>query len=93
SCLAKHAKDRPTMREVVESIKQVMQHNELDGDVEASGESSPPHEVPGKPTADDVAVAAARRRMLHLAALGENANNIARRRFMLMRAAAAPTPT
>ncbi|KAF0892719.1 hypothetical protein E2562_017690 [Oryza meyeriana var. granulata] len=93
SCLAKHAKDRPTMREVVESIKQVMQHNELDGDVEASGESSPPHEVPGKPTTDDVAVAAARRRMLHLAALGENANSIARRRFMLMRAAAAPTPT
>uniref|UniRef100_A0A0D9VIY4 Protein kinase domain-containing protein n=1 Tax=Leersia perrieri TaxID=77586 RepID=A0A0D9VIY4_9ORYZ len=93
SCLAKHAKDRPTMGEVVEIIKQVMQHNELDGDVEASGESSPPHEVPGKPTTDDVAVAAARRRMLHLAALGENANSIARRRFMLMRAAAAPTPT
>ncbi|KAG8071650.1 hypothetical protein GUJ93_ZPchr0006g42738 [Zizania palustris] len=93
SCLAKHAKDRPTMREVVDSLKQVMQHGELDGDVDASGETSPPHEVPGKPTADDVAMAAARRRMLHLAALGENANSIAKRRFMLMRAAPAPTPT
>ncbi|XP_006647611.2 probable serine/threonine-protein kinase PBL19 [Oryza brachyantha] len=94
SCLAKLAKDRPTMREVVESMKQVMQHSELDGDVEASGKkSSPPHEVPGNPTADDVAVAAARRRMLHLAALGENANSIARRRFMFMRAAAAAAPT
>jgi len=41
----------------------------------------------------DVAVASARRRMLHLAALGENANSIAKARFMLMRAAAPPTPT
>lgn len=93
SCLSKHAKDRPTMREVVESLKQVMQHKELDGDTGASGVSSPPHEVPAKPTADDVAVASARRRMLHLAALGQNANSIAKRRFMFMRAAAAPTPT
>ncbi|KAL6633870.1 hypothetical protein ACP70R_026541 [Stipagrostis hirtigluma subsp. patula] len=93
SCLAKHRKDRPTMREVVERLKQAMKHKELDGDVGASGESSPPHEATGNPTAEDVAVASARRRMLHLAALGENANSIARRRFMLMRAAAAPTPT
>ncbi|XP_062222600.1 probable serine/threonine-protein kinase PBL19 [Phragmites australis] len=93
SCLAKHGKDRPTMREVVESLKQAMQHKEPDGDVGASGDSSPPHEASGKPTAEDVAVASARRRMLHLAALGENANSIARRRFMFMRAAAARTPT
>ncbi|RLN07413.1 hypothetical protein C2845_PM11G10980 [Panicum miliaceum] len=93
SCLAKHRRDRPTMREVVKSLKQAMQHTELDGDVGASGETSPPDEVPGKPTTEDVAVASARRRMLHLAALGENANSIAKRRFMLMRAATAPTPT
>ncbi|KAL6911705.1 hypothetical protein ACP4OV_000510 [Aristida adscensionis] len=93
SCLAKHRKDRPTMREVVERLKQAMQHKVQDGNVGTSGESSPPPEASGKPTAEDVAVASARRRMLHLAALGENANSIARRRFMLMRAAAAPTPT
>uniref|UniRef100_A0A0A9I1Y4 Protein kinase domain-containing protein n=1 Tax=Arundo donax TaxID=35708 RepID=A0A0A9I1Y4_ARUDO len=93
SCLAKHGKDRPTMREVIESLKQATQLKELDGEVGASSENSPPHEVSGKPTTEDVAVASARRRMLHLATLGENANSIARRRFMLMRAAAAPAPT
>ncbi|KAK3154776.1 hypothetical protein QOZ80_2BG0194950 [Eleusine coracana subsp. coracana] len=93
SCLAKQRKDRPTMKEVVESLKRVMQRKELDGDVGSSGESSPPDKVFGKTTAENVAVASARRRMLHLAALGENANSIAKRRFMLMRAAAAPTPT
>ena len=93
SCLAKHRRDRPTMREVVKSLKQAMQHKELDGDAGASGETSPPDEVSGKPTTEDVAVASARRRMLHLAALGENANSIAKARFMLMRAAAPPTPT
>lgn len=93
SCLAKHRRDRPTMREVVKSLKQAMQHKELDGDAGASGETSPPDEVSGKPTTEDVAVASARRRMLHLAALGENANSIAKARFMLMRTATAPTPT
>jgi serine/threonine protein kinase len=93
SCLAKHRRDRPTMREVVESLKQAMQHKELNGDAGVSAESSPPDEMSGKPTTEDVAVASARRRMLHLAALGENANIIVRRRFMLMRGAAAPTPT
>ncbi|KAG2660230.1 probable serine/threonine-protein kinase PBL19 isoform X2 [Panicum virgatum] len=93
SCLAKHRRDRPTMREVVKSLKQAMQHKELDGDAGASGETSPPDEVSGKPTTEDVAVASARRRMLHLAALGENANSIAKARFMLMRTATVPTPT
>lgn len=93
SCLAKHRRDRPTMREVVESLKQAMQHKELDGKAGALNETSPPEEMSGKPSTEDVAVASARRRMLHLAALGENANSIARRRFMFMRTAASPTPT
>lgn len=90
-CLAKYAKDRPTMVEVVERLKQAMQHKELDGDLYAAEGSSPLQEAPRTPAMEDVAVASARRRMLHLAALGENANTHARRRFMLMRAAAAPT--
>ncbi|XP_066319012.1 probable serine/threonine-protein kinase PBL19 [Miscanthus floridulus] len=93
SCLAKQRRDRPTMREVVESLKQAMQHKELDGKTGSLGETSPPEEVSGKPTTEDVAVASARRRILHLAALGENANSVARRRFMIMRTAATPTPT
>lgn len=93
NCLAKYSRDRPTMREVVENLKQVMQYKELDGKIGASGDISSPHDVQGKPTAEDIAVASARRRMLHLAALGENGNNIARRRFMFMKSAAAPTAT
>ncbi|KAM0923619.1 hypothetical protein ACQ4PT_005411 [Festuca glaucescens] len=93
SCLAKRSRDRPTMREVAESLKQVMRRNQLGGESGVSRNSSMPHDVHGKPTADDIAVASARRRMLHLAALGENRNSFARRRFMFMRAAAAPTPT
>lgn len=89
-CLAKRSRDRPTMREVAKSLKQAMQ---LGGESGVSGNSSTPHDVHGKPTADDIAVASARRRMLHLAALGENRNSFAKRRFMFMRAAAAPTPT
>ncbi|TKW05722.1 hypothetical protein SEVIR_7G195400v4 [Setaria viridis] len=102
-CLAKHARDRPTMREVVERLRQAMRHTEMDGAVECQG-SSPPHqeEAPGTPGAEDAharAVAAAAearatRRMLHLAALGGAADAHARRRLMLMRtAAAAAAPT
>ncbi|KAM3242576.1 hypothetical protein ACQJBY_054917 [Aegilops geniculata] len=93
TCLAKRSRDRPTMRQVADSLKQVMQLKQLDGESVASGGNSPPHDDQGKPTADDIAVASARRRMLHLAALGENGNSIARRRFMFMKAAAAPTQT
>jgi serine/threonine protein kinase len=90
SCLAKYAKDRPTMVEVVERLKKAMQHKELDGhDVCEMEESSLVQEAPTAPVMEDAAVVSARRRMLHLAALGENANARARRRLMLIRAAAA----
>ncbi|CAN6229055.1 unnamed protein product [Urochloa humidicola] len=99
-CLAKHARDRPAMREVVERLRQVMRHTEMDGAVVAC-RSSPPsqeeeEEAMGTPGAEeeerDVAAAVearAARRMLHLAALGGEADAHARRRLMLMRAAAA----
>lgn len=92
SCLVKYAKDRPTMVEVVERLKQAMQHKELDGqDVCEVEESSLLNQAPKTPVMEDAAVVSARRRMLHLSALGENANANARRRLMLIRAAAAPT--
>jgi hypothetical protein len=81
-CLAKHARDRPTMREVVERLRQAMRHTEMDGAVECR--DSPPHqeeEAPGTPGTEEdaraVAAAAseaearATRRMRHLAALGQ----------------------
>ncbi|KAI4977628.1 hypothetical protein ZWY2020_008515 [Hordeum vulgare] len=92
SCLAKYAKDRPTMVEVVERLKLAMQHKELDGHHACSvEESSFLHQAPKTPPMEDEAAVSARRRMLHLAALGENANAHARRRLMLMRAAAPRT--
>lgn len=97
-CLAKHAKDRPTMGEVVEGLRRAMRYKEMDGGVVRAPEcqGSPPHaeEATGTPGAEDdsavaVAAEARKRRMLHLAALGGAADAHARRRLMLMRAAAA----
>ncbi|KAL6903409.1 hypothetical protein ACP4OV_004222 [Aristida adscensionis] len=103
-CLAKRAKDRPAMREVVEGLRQAMRHTEMDGGAaDHAPEEGSPDAVRGEVTwtpsggEEDAAAAAAaaasraaaRRRMLHLAALGEAADVHARRRVMLMRAAAA----
>ncbi|CAD6260132.1 unnamed protein product [Miscanthus lutarioriparius] len=106
ACLAKHARDRPTMRDVVEGLRQATRHTEMDGVVVVVGaaaaecQGSPPRaEAPlGAEDAGAVAVAAEarKRRMLHLAALGGAAAAAhARRRLMLMRAAAtaAAAPT
>ncbi|CAL5030754.1 unnamed protein product [Urochloa decumbens] len=99
-CLAKHARDRPGMREVVERLRQAMQHTEMDGGA-VGCRGSPPRlqeEEVGMPEAEEEARAVAAeaeaearaaRRMLHLAALGDAADAHARRRLMLMRAAAA----
>ncbi|CAL5069157.1 unnamed protein product [Urochloa decumbens] len=97
-CLAKHARDRPGMREVVERLRQAMQHTEMDGGA-VGCRGSPPRlqeEEVGTPEAEEEARAVAAeaearaaRRMLHLAALGDAADAHARRRLMLMRAAAA----
>ncbi|TVU15012.1 hypothetical protein EJB05_38510, partial [Eragrostis curvula] len=97
ACLAKHAKDRPAMSDVVESLRQAMRHTEMDGVVDAAEEcqGSPRlDQQDAMPYAEDAGAsaavaAAARRRMQHLAALGEGADAHARRRLMLMRAAAA----
>ncbi|WOL09562.1 putative receptor-like protein kinase [Canna indica] len=85
TCLSKLARERPSMSEVVHSLKQAMQYEELDGQVEPMEETSADHlELDNKTEQES---ASARRRMLHLAKLGENANVIARRRFLLMKAA------
>uniref|UniRef100_A0A0D9W7R3 Protein kinase domain-containing protein n=1 Tax=Leersia perrieri TaxID=77586 RepID=A0A0D9W7R3_9ORYZ len=98
-CLARHARDRPSMAEVVDTLRRAARHEEMDGEVyddDAGGEEESSATLREAAAVEDdvaVAAAAARRRMLHLAALGENANANAhaRRRLMLMRAAAAAT--
>lgn len=102
-CLAKLGRNRPTMREVVEGLRRAMRHTEMDGFVvvvagaAAECQGSPPRaeeDAPGTPGAEDasavaVAAEARKRRMLHLAAIGNAADAHARRRLMLMTAAAA----
>ncbi|KAG1354342.1 Serine/threonine-protein kinase PCRK1 [Cocos nucifera] len=87
SCLSRHARERPKMTEVVESLKQAMQHKELDGYVESIEGNSPTHSDNEEKTEQEAGLKSSRRRMLHLAKLRESANAIGRRRFMLMKAA------
>ncbi|RWV99831.1 hypothetical protein GW17_00037245 [Ensete ventricosum] len=76
ACLSKHARERPKMSEVVESLKQAMQCEELDGEEEyVEDHSQTPTEAATK------IVKSARRRMLHLIKLGESANVAGRRRL------------
>ncbi|XP_038975394.1 probable serine/threonine-protein kinase PBL19 isoform X2 [Phoenix dactylifera] len=86
-CLSKHARERPKMTEVVESLKQAMQHEKLDGEVESVEGNSPTHSDDEKKTEQEAGLKSSRRRMLHLAKLRESANAVGRRRFMLMKAA------
>ncbi|XP_010919811.1 probable serine/threonine-protein kinase PBL19 [Elaeis guineensis] len=87
SCLSKHARERPKMIEVLESLKQAMQHKELDGCVESIEGNSPTNSDNEEKTEQEAGLKSSTRRMLHLAKLRESANAIGRRRFMLMKAA------
>ncbi|GAA0169099.1 hypothetical protein LIER_23653 [Lithospermum erythrorhizon] len=89
SCLSKNAKDRPKMSQVVETLKQVMN--------EFSGKDSPPEKTieaveddtvePDKHTEALGSSESAKRRMAHLAKLGEHVGGISRRRFMILQRA------
>lgn len=87
-CLAERARDRPTMAEVVQSLRRAMQHVELDGPPEPPEESSPPPAPchAGSAAPDAAAVRSSRRRMLHLAKLATSTNAAPARRFFPMKA-------
>ncbi|XP_020080499.1 probable serine/threonine-protein kinase PBL19 isoform X2 [Ananas comosus] len=86
TCLFKHAKDRPKMSEVIETLKRVMEYKDLDGQVEPLEENSPPRDEIEKQSEQENYVESARRRMLHLEKLTENLKSVGRRRFVLMKA-------
>lgn len=89
SCLSKYARNRPKMREVVESIKQAMQCEEMDGHVEDDDVESDSEKDSKQETGSTEY--STRRRMLHLEKLRESANVVGRRRlFTLMRASDHP---
>ncbi|KAJ6836561.1 putative serine/threonine-protein kinase PBL19 [Iris pallida] len=89
-CLSKNARDRPKMSEAVESIKQAMQFQEMDGCTDAvEGNLAKATEV-DRETKDEQEAGSTeslRRRMLHLTKLNESANVVGRRKFMLMNVA------
>ncbi|XP_015579226.1 probable serine/threonine-protein kinase PBL19 [Ricinus communis] len=92
SCLLKSAKDRPRMSEVVESLKQIIQDSDEGDSPKKSFEScetdsADSSKKPNQPEATE----SWKRRMVHLAKLGENVEGAAsRRRFMIMQRAKVP---
>ncbi|KAL6565830.1 hypothetical protein OROHE_004885 [Orobanche hederae] len=85
SCLVKSAKDRPRMSEVVEMLKEIVlvsgvesppkKYTDIDGEDEEKTEKSSKQMGPAE---------SAKRRMAHLAKIGENVARISQRRFMIL---------
>ncbi|WOL07616.1 hypothetical protein Cni_G16361 [Canna indica] len=85
TCLSKHARERPMMSKVVESIKHALQYVDLDGQVEHVEEHSQSPLEGANKIETVFGLESARRRMLHLVKLGESVNAIGGRRFGLMK--------
>lgn len=91
SCLVKGAKDRPTMSRVVEILKHIIQ---VSGEFDSSTETfvfsdDEPVERNKSPKQERVSESA-KRRMLHLAKLGDHVNGLSKRGFMIMQRTKVP---
>ncbi|MQL82453.1 hypothetical protein Taro_014911 [Colocasia esculenta] len=87
TCLSKSAKDRPSMSDVVESLKHAIQVSEAAGPTEPSEEQSASNSDDEEKAEQDGVSESAKRRMLHLAKLEASANAESRRKFTVMRKA------
>ena len=92
NCLRKSAKDRPTMSQVVDRLKQIIQASNEESFSEKSiemPENDPlePEEKPNQSSSSELW----KRRMAHLAKLGEHVESVSRRRFMILQRANVPT--
>ncbi|KAM5554492.1 hypothetical protein ABKV19_022733 [Rosa sericea] len=88
SCLSKSAKDRPTMSQVVETLKQIIQDSEEGNRSERSPESFESDQVDSGTKEQQLGASESwKRRMTHLAKLGEHVESASRRRFMIMQRA------
>lgn len=91
NCLLKNAKDRPTMSKVTERLEEIIQQSDEDNPPENGRKSfeDDPSETEHKK--NQVGPAESwKRRMAHLANLGENVEGVSRRRFMIMQRAEVP---
>lgn len=92
NCLLKNAKDRPTMGKVIERLEEIIQQSDEDNPSE-NGRKSFEDDDPSKTEQKKNQVGPAeswKRRMTHLANLGENVEGASRRRFMIMQRAEVP---
>ncbi|KAL6289748.1 hypothetical protein ACE6H2_007258 [Prunus campanulata] len=88
SCLSKSAKDRPTMSQVVDKLKQIIQETEEGNASERSPESDENEQVDSVKKQSELGASESwKRRMNHLAKLGERVESASRRRFMIMQRA------
>lgn len=88
SCLSKSAKDRPTMSQVVDTLKKIIQETEEGNTSERSPESVENEQVDSVKNQSQLGASESwKRRMNHLAKLGEHVESASRRRFMFMQRA------
>lgn len=88
NCLLKSAKERPTMSQVVERLKQIIPPSDEDYSSERSLESFENETVESEKTTKKIEPAESwKRRMTQLEKLGENVEGAGRRRFMIMQRA------
>ncbi|KAL5799073.1 hypothetical protein ACOSQ2_003893 [Xanthoceras sorbifolium] len=88
SCLSRSAKDRPKMSEVVENLKQIMQVSDEGNPSEKSFELCEGDLDVSETKADQYGPSESwKRRMAHLAKLGEHVEGASRRRLMIMQRA------
>ncbi|PON58870.1 Tyrosine-protein kinase [Parasponia andersonii] len=86
SCLLKSAKDRPKMSQVVETLKQITQVSEDGNPLSLESSDNDKADSEQKPIKLEPAESW-KRRMSHLAKLGEQVDSASRRRFMIMQRA------
>ncbi|KAK7256281.1 hypothetical protein RIF29_29722 [Crotalaria pallida] len=92
-CLRKSAKDRPTMSQVVERLKQIIEVSDDESSIEKSitgvvseDDSPEPEEKPNESAPSE----SWKRRMAHLAKLGEHVESDSRKRFLILQSAKVP---
>lgn len=89
TCLAKNAKDRPSMAKVVNRLMQIIEAVDDREPCEGSPDSSDEADMVREPEKME-APESWRRRMSHLQKLGEHVEGASRRRFMIMQRAKVP---
>ena len=91
NCLSRSAKERPTMSQVVEILKQIIQASDDEKSAEENIDMSEDDPVEPEEKKNESAPSELwKKRMDHLAKLGEHVESASRRRFMILQRAKVP---